>query len=91
MKSCFLQEPNMEPTKKDSKPKNPGAVPNFDDQTVREQIKKKDYDVIKQTYEDLAREEDELKGFFKDLKTPTKEDPTLIRNTTSSQQTARAH
>lgn len=63
----------------DSKFKPEGLVPNTDDTLVRQQIKNKDYDVIKQTYQDLAREEDELKGFFKDLKTPTKEDPTLIR------------
>mmetsp|Transcript_10085 Transcript_10085/g.11467 ORF Transcript_10085/g.11467 Transcript_10085/m.11467 type:complete len:206 (-) Transcript_10085:16-633(-) len=69
----------MDPNKKDKPQRDPGLIPNFDDSTVREQIKKKDYDVIKQTYEDLAREEDELKGFFKEMKTPTKEDPTLIR------------
>ena len=69
----------MEPNKKDKARLSQDAIPNFDDKSVRDQIKKKDYDVIKQTYEDLAREEEELKGFFKDLKTPTKEDPTLIR------------
>ena len=50
-----------------------------DDKSVRDQIRKKDYDVIKETYKDLAREEEELKGFFKDLKAPTKEDPTVVR------------
>jgi len=50
------------------------------DENIREKIKQKDMDLIKQVHKDLEREEKELKSFFKELREPTKEDPTLTSN-----------
>ncbi len=47
------------------------------DENIREKIKQKDMDLIKQVHKDLEREEKELKSFFKELREPVKEDPTL--------------
>ena len=47
------------------------------DTDIRERIKQKDMDVIKQVHKDLEREEKELKEFFTELREPIKEDPTI--------------
>ena len=50
------------------------------DSEIRKKLKENDYVIGKETKEIYDREEKQLNSFFKDLRSPITEDPTLISN-----------
>lgn len=60
--------------------KNPAifSESNLKDSEIRKKLKESDYVIGKETKEIYDREEKQLNSFFKDLRSPIAEDPTLI-------------
>lgn len=48
------------------------------DTNIRKQLEEKDYNISRQTKQLQEKEEKELREFFTDLRSPVKEDPTLV-------------
>lgn len=62
--------------------KNPAifSESSLKDSEIRKKLKENDYVIGKETKEIYDREEKQLNTFFKDLRNPIAEDPTLISN-----------
>jgi hypothetical protein len=46
---------------------------------LREKLKKQDVDLSKQLQNEMKKEEDLLKDYFREFKKPVKEDPTVVK------------
>lgn len=51
-----------------------------EDKKLRERLKEKDIDFQDQLRGEMQREEENLKGYFKEFKKPVEKDPTKISN-----------